>query len=210
MLSIFAFGLVMGVRHAFEGDHLAAVATLATREGDSRADLLRGAAWGLGHTITLLLVGAVCLFLGAAVPERWASRLELVVGVMLLGLGIDTLLRLHRRPGSTGDRAEHSHPHPPGTFPGRAFVVGLVHGLAGSAALFLLTLQTVGSFWPGLAYIALFGLGSILGMAVLSAAIALPLRAAAAHPSRVRSVLELAVGIGTIAIGIRICMAAVA
>jgi sulfite exporter TauE/SafE len=80
----------------------------------------------------------------------------------------------------------------------------MVHGLAGSAALFLLTLQTVGSFWPGLAYIALFGLGSILGMASLSAVVAVPLRAAAQRVARAQGAIEAVVGVATIAIGIRV------
>lgn len=226
MLSIFAFGFVMGLRHAFEADHLAAVATLATRgPGGPRAGLLQGAAWGLGHTLTLLLVGGTCLLVGAAVPERWAVRLELAVGVMLLVLGADTLLRMrrarvHAHVHAHADGRAHWHVHRHGTHaahegaahehvdghprPWRALAVGLVHGLAGSAALFLLTLQTVGSFWPGLAYIALFGCGSILGMAGLSAVIAVPMRAAADRLSLVRGALEVLVGLGTVGVGIRV------
>jgi sulfite exporter TauE/SafE len=226
MLSIFALGFVMGVRHAFEADHLAALATLTTRNRGTRAGLLQGAAWGLGHTLTLLLVGGTCFLLGAAVPDAWATRLELVVGFMLLALGVETLLRMRRarihahvhehgdghahwhvhRHQAAGpeDPAEHVHAHPRLAFPGRALAVGLVHGLAGSAALFLLTLQTVGSFWPGLAYIALFGLGSILGMAGLSAVIAVPMRAAARRVARVQGAIEAVVGVATIAIGIRV------
>jgi hypothetical protein len=226
MLSIFAFGFVMGLRHAFEADHLAAMATLATRSQGPRAGLLQGAAWGLGHTLMLLLVGGTCLLLGAAVPDAWATRLEMAVGFMLLGLGIDTLVRMrrariHAHVHQHGDGqahwhvhghqaaahegpAAHAHAHPRPALPARALAVGLLHGLAGSAALFLLTLQTVGSFWPGLAYIALFGLGSILGMAGLSAAIAMPLRAAARRVSRAQGALEAVVGLATIAIGMRV------
>jgi hypothetical protein len=226
MISILAFGFVMGVRHAFEADHLAAMATLATRSQGTRAGLLQGAVWGLGHTLTLLLVGGACLLVGAAVPDAWATRLELLVGFMLVALGVDTLLRMRRarihahvhehgdghahwhvhrhQAAAHEDPAAHAHDHPRRTFPSRALAVGLVHGLAGSAALFLLTLQTVGSFWPGLAHIALFGLGSILGMAGLSAVIAVPMRAAARRVARVQGTIEAAVGLATIAIGIRV------
>ena len=226
MISIFTLGFAMGVRHAFEADHLAAMATLATRSPGTRAGLLQGAAWGLGHTLTLLLVGGTCLLLGAAVPERWAAGLELVVGFMLLALGLDTLRRMrrarihahvhahgdgsthwhvHRHQAATPDGpTAHEHPHPRPGFPGRALAVGLVHGLAGSAALFLLTLQTVGSFWPGLAYIALFGLGSILGMASLSAVIAVPLRATARRLARAQVAIEALVGVATTAVGVRV------
>jgi sulfite exporter TauE/SafE len=225
MISIFVLGFAMGVRHAFEADHLAAMATLAARSPGTRG-LLQGAAWGLGHTLTLLLVGGTCLLAGAAVPERWAARLELAVGFMLLALGLDTLRRMrrarihahahehgdgqahwhvHRHPAAAhDDPAAHEHAHPRPAFPGRALAVGLVHGLAGSAALFLLTLQTIGSFWPGLAYIALFGLGSILGMAGLSAVIAVPMRAAARRVARAQGAIEAVVGVATTAIGIRI------
>lgn len=226
MVSIFVLGFAMGVRHAFDADHLAAMATLATRSPGTRAGFLQGAAWGLGHTLTLLLVGGGCLLAGAAVPERWAARLELVVGFMLLALGLDTLRRLRRArihahvhdhgdgrahwhvhrhlSAAHDDPAAHEHPHPRPGFPGRALAVGLVHGLAGSAALFLLTLQSVGSFWPGLAYIALFGLGSILGMAGLSAVVAVPLRAAAGRAARARGAIEAVVGVATMALGIRV------
>jgi sulfite exporter TauE/SafE len=224
MISILAFGFVMGVRHAFEADHLAAMATLATRSQGTRAGLLQGAVWGLGHTLTLLLVGGTCLLVGAAVPDAWATRLELVVGFMLMALGVDTLwrmrrARIHAHVHEHGDGHAHwhvhrhqapahedpaAHAHDHRTFPSRALAVGLVHGLAGSAALFLLTLQTVGSFWPGLAHIAVFGLGSILGMAGLSAVIAVPMRAAARRVARVQGTIEAVVGLATIAIGIRV------
>jgi sulfite exporter TauE/SafE len=226
MLSIFAFGFVMGLRHAFEADHLAAMATFATRSQSSRAGLLQGAAWGLGHTLTLLLVGGTCLLLGAAVPDAWAARLEVLVGFMLLGLGVDTLVRMRRarihahvhehgdgrahwhvhrhQEAAHEDPAVHAHAHPRPAFPGRALAVGLLHGLAGSAALLLLTLQTVGSFWPGLAYIGLFGLGSILGMAGLSAAIAMPMRTAARRVAYLQGAIEAVVGLATIAIGMRV------
>jgi hypothetical protein len=226
MISIVLLGFVMGLRHAFEADHLAAVATLATRSPGARGGLLQGAAWGVGHTLTLLLVGGTCLLVGAAVPERWAERLELAVGFMLVALGDDTLRRmrrerihahvhahpdgqahwhLHRHPAAAhDDPTAHEHPHPRPAFPGRALAVGLVHGLAGSAALFLLTLQTVRSFWPGLAYIALFGLGSILGMAGLSAVIAVPMRAATRRVARAQGAIEAVVGLATAVLGLRV------
>ncbi|HET9317789.1 MAG TPA: urease accessory protein, partial [Vicinamibacteria bacterium] len=97
MISIFLFGFLMGVRHAFEADHLAAVASLATGTRGLRSGLVQGAAWGVGHTLTLLLVGGACLVLGQAVPARWASGLEALVGVMLLALGADVLLRSRRQ-----------------------------------------------------------------------------------------------------------------
>lgn len=225
MLPIFLFGLLMGVRHAFEADHLAAVASLATRSRSVRSGILQGTAWGLGHTVTLLLVGGACLLLGRAVPERWASGLEALVGVMLLALGVDVLRRSRRQrvhvhvhqhgdgtrhwhahrhePQAVHEPARHEHDHP-GRLPARALAVGLVHGLAGSAGLFLLTLEAVPSLGTGLAYIALFGAGSILGMAALSAVIMVPLRAASPLMSRMQGGLEALVGLATVAVGIKI------
>lgn len=225
MTSVFLFGLLMGVRHAFEADHLAAVASLMTRGRGVRAGVLQGVAWGLGHTLTLLLAGGTCLLAGRAIPERWAARLEIAVGVMLMVLGADVLRRarrdrlhvhVHQHPDGTQHWHAHRHPeaapHDPARhehahgvrLPARPLLVGLVHGLAGSAALFLLTLQTVPSIVAGLVYIGLFGLGSILGMAALSAAIAVPLRAAARTVSRVQGALEAVVGVATIAIGLKL------
>lgn len=222
MISVFLLGFVMGVRHAFEADHLAAVASLATRSRSLRSGVLQGAAWGLGHTMTLLLLGGTCRLLGQAVPERWAIGLELLVAVMLLVLGVDVLRRIKRErvhvhvhrhgdgtrhwhahqhaPEAAHDPSRHEHVHPAHHLPPRALVVGLVHGLAGSAALLLLTLQSVPSLW--LAYIALFGAGSILGMAVLSAAIMVPLQAASHRVTRLQNGLEAVVGLTTLALGL--------
>ena len=217
-LSMLFLGLLLGVRHAMEADHLAAVASLATRSRGLRRTVSQGVAWGLGHTLTLLAVGGVCLLVRATIPARLAALLEGAVGLMLLYLGADVLLRwrrrrlhvhLHRHAGGTvhlhvhghapgeahGELHEHPHAH------GRALLVGLVHGLAGSAALLLVTLSTLSSPWLGLAYIAVFGAGSILGMAALSAVSALPLRSSGRMLTRWHDGLEAAIGLSTLAIG---------
>lgn len=225
MKSILVLGVLMGMRHALEADHLAAVATLATRTRSVRAALLQGAAWGLGHTLTLFVVGGACLLLGATVPEPLARRLELVVGLMLVLLGSQVLWRMWRRrihvhvhqhgdgvahvhahrhaSAEVHDERQHEHAHSR-ALPLRAVVVGIVHGLAGSAALLLLTVLSVGSFWTGLAYIALFGVGSLIGMAVLGTVIAVPLHASARRFGRLHQGLEALVGLITIGIGARL------
>jgi len=199
MGSILLIGFLIGMRHALEADHLAAVATLTGGGRGLGRSLRLGLAWGLGHSATLFLVGGAVLLVDGVLPERLALWLEAAVGVMLVFLGLDVVRRLlrervhfhshshgkarhfhahsHAGEGRHG-ASNHSHDHGP-ILPRRALVVGLVHGLAGSAALVLLTVEAMDSLASGLLYMALFGLGSILGMGLLSCAIALPLRYAA-------------------------------
>ena len=223
LASILALGFLLGMRHATDADHLAAVATLATRSRSVAHTVAQGIAWGTGHTLTLMLCGGAVLVLGIVVPAQAAQVLELAVGVMLVGLGADALYRLrrervhfhahrhadgvahfhahsHRAEGAPHDPARHEHVHPRG-FPGRALLVGMVHGMAGSAALILLSLEALRSPAWGFAYIAIFGLGSILGMALLSAAIAVPLRLTSRHLKRTHDGLSAAVGLGTVLLG---------
>jgi cytochrome c biogenesis protein CcdA len=212
----------MGMRHALEADHLAAVMTLSAGSRGRAVPILRGAAWGVGHTIALLAVGGVCLAIGVTISEQQGAWFDRAVGVMLVGLGANVLIRLRRRrvhmhvhqhgdgivhvhahrhpPDELHDRSAHEHPHPQGLHL-RAVVVGMIHGVAGSAALLLLAASAAKSFWLGLAYIGLFGVGSILGMAVLSAVIAVPLELSARRLARLHHAVEVLVAVGTIALG---------
>ncbi len=223
MVSILVLGFLIGIRHAFEPDHVAAVASLATRATSLKQAVRQGAAWGLGHTLTLFAVCTVVLVLDAAISERVAGYLEAAVGVMLVALGADVLRRLWRdrvhfhahrhadgiahfhahshkgEPKRAHDPVRHQHPHPAG-FPYRALAVGLMHGMAGSAALIVLAVQAVHSVWLGLAYVALFGVGSIAGMALFSAVICVPLRNARAL-NWVHNGLQAAIGAGTAVLG---------
>jgi ABC-type nickel/cobalt efflux system permease component RcnA len=214
-------GMLLGMRHALDADHLAAVATLVTRSRSVGQTVWQGVAWGTGHTITLLLFGGAVLVLGLVLPEQAALALELAVGVMLVVLGGEVLYRLwrgrvhfhaHRHEGGTqhfhahaheGESQEHNpdrHEHGHG-FPLRAMVVGMVHGMAGSAALILLSLETLRTPASGLAYIALFGVGSIVGMAALSVVIAIPLHLTSQRLNRAHSGLSALVGVGTVLLG---------
>lgn len=221
MSEILILGFFIGMRHALEADHIAAVASLATRTHSTRQAVLQGTVWGLGHTITLFFVCSAALFLGTVVPEHLARSLEMAVGVMLILLGIDVVLRMWRarvhfhfhqhRDGTAhfhahshaGDSepytAHHEHEHPR-HFPTRALCVGLMHGLAGSAALMLVTLGTVASPMTGLIYVALFGLGSIGGMAMLSATISVPLRSTRRF-TWLHNGAKATVGLATVVIG---------
>jgi ABC-type nickel/cobalt efflux system permease component RcnA len=224
MLSVLAFGFLLGVRHALDADHLAAVATLTSRSTTLRRAVRHGLAWGIGHTVTLFVAGMVVLFVTDTVPREFARWLELAVGAMLIGLGGDLLVRIwrdrvHFHRHAHGDGTDHFHAHshrgePRGRhdprfhrhahasmLPLRALLVGMMHGMAGSAALMLLTLQALRSPWLGLIYIALFGLGSLLGMGLFSALIAVPL-GAARRLTGVYNTLQAAIGAGTMVLGI--------
>ena len=219
--SVLVLGFFVGMRHAVEADHVAAVASLATRSRSRRETARLGIFWGLGHTVTIFLVGGSVIIAGTQIPERIASALELVVGLMLIALGGDVLRRIVRdhvhahlhRHGEVMHWHLHSHAEEPDhasadhdhehrtAIPLRALLVGMVHGMAGSAALVLLTLGAIQSVWLGMVYMALFGIGSIAGMSVLSFAIAFPLRFAAQRLTGLYVGLTAAVGAATVFLG---------
>ena len=227
MLSLLFLGFVIGMRHALEADHFAAVASLTSQGLSARNAVRHGAAWGLGHTITLFLFGLCVLLVDQLIPQQLAHGLEMVVGVMLIVLGIDVVWRaararihyhLHKHDGRqshfhahshVGDgihkESRHNHEHID-KFPMRALFVGLIHGMAGSAALIILTLESVKSFWLGLAYIALFGIGSILGMAVLSTIISIPLNSCSKKLTWLHNSLQILIGVVTLGIGSAVLM----
>ncbi len=203
MTTILLVSLLIGMRHALESDHLAAVASLATRSPGLCQTLLLGTIWGIGHTLALLLFGSVVVWLGSTVPRALAEGLELIVAIMLLALGTEVLLRLHRRrnrpsAGDSGDLPPHAPLH---RLTLRALLVGVVHGMAGTSALLLLALPAIETPWEAMVYILTFGLGSILGMAALSAMIALPL---SRRPTSRQDALQIAVGLFTLGSGFRI------
>jgi len=222
MIEILLMGFLLGMRHAMESDHVAAVASLVTKSPSLRESIRLGSMWGLGHTVTLFIFGSAVMLLDHMIPERMAMMLEFAVGIMLVMLGIDVVRRFMR------ERVHfHSHRHADGTlhfhahahadeinhasdshmhmhrekFPLRALLVGIMHGMAGSAAMIVLTLQTVHSFGTGLLYISLFGLGSIGGMAAMSVAIMLPLKHSARRYASLNGYLQLAIGCTTLILG---------
>jgi hypothetical protein len=193
--AVLSFGAAFGMLHALEADHLAAVAALAARDRSVTGTLRLGVAWGVGHTLTLVAFGGAVLLLGAAVDDRTARWLEAAVGGMLVALGADLLRRLLR-----------PHPAAPAEarVPLRAVAVGMMHGLAGTAALVLLALDRTGSPLGGAAYILAFGLGSIAGMALLSAAISMPLRATATRVAALHRGLQAAIAALSVGLGLHV------
>jgi len=228
MEAVLLLGFLIGLRHALEADHLAAVASLATRAHSVRQSVRMGALWGLGHTLTLFLFGWLVLVMDVALPETYARWLEFAVGAMLVVLGADVLRRfvrerihyhLHRHADGKSHFHAHSHrgevDHDPGhhdhahtrALQRRALYIGLMHGMAGSAALILLTLQQFTSPVTGLIYVGLFGLGSILGMVLLSLVIAVPMRRVSTGLTFAHNVLQCVIGLGTVGLGISAMMA---
>ena len=221
MIGIIVLGFLIGIQHAMEADHIAAVASLATHSRSVASTVKQGVAWGMGHALTLFLFGGLVVVMGNVVPENLAHWLELAVGFMLVFLGADVLRRMardriHFHAHNHGEtRHFHAHTHDPeldhdddphqhehrGKFPLRALLVGVMHGMAGSAALIILALNTVESIAQGLAYIAMFGVGSILGMAALAAVISLPLRFTPRGLTWAHNGLKALVGVITIGLG---------
>jgi len=226
--SLLFFGFLLGLRHAVEADHVAAVASLTTKTPTMRDAIPLGVLWGMGHTITIFAVGAAVMSMDQLIPERVAGLLELAVGFMLLWLGSDVLWRLwrdrvhfHVHKHDDGVRHFHAHGHQPQQSHGasshqhkhakkikrRALLVGVMHGMAGSAAVIVLTASQAATFSSGMVYIALFGLGSILGMGLLTTVISWPMYVASKSMGAVYNGLTASVGVITVGLGLSIIYA---
>ncbi len=185
LASTVTLGLLLGVKHALDADHVVAVSTIVSRERRPLRAAVVGASWGMGHTLTLLAVGVLVLVFKVTIPPRIALAFEFVVGVMLVLLGGNILWdfwqkRVHAHTHASGETHVHlhrhagDHEHTHEAVGRKSFLVGMVHGLAGSAALMLLVLGTLDGAVEGLTYIAAFGVASVLAMTVVSTAIGLP------------------------------------
>ena len=212
LLTSSGFGSLLGMRHALEPDHLAAVSTLVTHERSGARAALLGVCWGIGHTAGLVVVGAVLVLLRAELPPVAADFFELIVAVMLIALGSRALMQAVRqgRPGHQHAQpfAVHQHSGLPAhvhigawTLARRPLLVGAVHGLAGSGALTALVLTTLPTTAARLSYMALFGLGSTIGMAALSGLLGWPLARLGAHHAVARGI-SFAVGTMSVALGL--------
>jgi len=217
------FGCVVGMQHALEADHLAAVAALSAGRSSRQALVLRGSVWGLGHTITLLAICGVLLFLGKSISHRAEAMLEFAVGTMIVYLGANVLYRLwkrrahfhfhkheqglhhlhvHAHAGDAGTHANSAHEHQHHDLGlGRSLVVGMMHGAAGSAALLVLA-SAADSFAQAAAYVLAFGAGSIIGMAVLSFVASYPLRLMEHYADWLNKIAFACIGCAAIVIGV--------
>ncbi len=211
LLTSSGFGSLLGMRHALEPDHLAAVSTLVSRERSSMKGAFLGVCWGLGHTAGLIAVGAVLVYLRAELPPRIADFFELLVAAMLIVLGSRAVLQSVRQgPAHLHGHAfaVHTHSGLPAhvhigtwTLARRPLLIGAVHGLAGSGALTALVLTTLPSTAARLSYMALFGLGSTVGMAALSGLLGWPLARLGAHHAVARGV-SFVVGAMSVVLGL--------
>lgn len=215
-MTILGLGFILGLRHALDSDHLAAVSTVLAERPSWRASSLVGLSWGVGHTSVLLFVGTIVLMLRVPIPEPFAIAAEALVGVMLVVLGALLGAKLIRERwhfhhhDHDGTRHVHFHNHRHAEDHGhvhwwreslRPLCIGMAHGLAGSAALLLLVVASANSVLDGLLYIAVFGCGSILGMMLIGLALSVPV----VWSLRVGRPLFLAVqgmaSVGSIALG---------
>ena len=223
ILAVLSIGLVFGLKHATEVDHVVAVSTIVSRHRNVFHSALVGALWGVGHTASLLVIGAVVLTLRVAIPERVSGWLELGVAVMIVCLGISALRRALRKNTEVHvhhhnhDGLSHTHVHfheketrhEPASDTHHSHVVsrlgwkpvliGMMHGLAGSGALTLLVLTQISSSLIGFLYVATFGFGSIVGMLLMSGMIGLPFALAS------RKLTPIHQGIQTVAAVLSIC-----
>lgn len=229
LFPILAVGFAIGMQHATDPDHVVAVSTIVSRERNTLGAALIGAAWGVGHSLTILAVGTAVVLLGWAIPPRLGLSMEFVVALMLVWLGAVTIRgasagTVHEHPHQHGGQRHahvhdhaagpHAHTHDPAAMRWldrrlaglhlyqlvRPLLVGIVHGLAGSAAVALLVLATLGNRQAGVLYLLVLGLGTIAGMMLVTAGISLPFRITGNSTAWLRR-LRLAAGVLSIGFG---------
>jgi high-affinity nickel-transport protein len=245
VVSFLFLGFFLGMRHATDADHVIAIATIVSRERSLAGSALIGAAWGVGHTIMVMAVGAAIIVFGVVIPPQLGLSMEFAVGIMLVLLGVFTLtgmgrsvsashgdagvpaLDLHDHPHAHGDYVHrHQHGHGPGAHGHadehtplarldciglrriafyawlRPFAVGLVHGLAGSAAVALMVLSIIREPVAALGYLLLFGLGTIVGMMLITLILSVPFAFTAVNLLKFNWRLRVASGLVSFVFGV--------
>ena len=209
LLAILALGFFLGMRHATDSDHVVAVTTIVSRERTARAALWIGALWGLGHSATILLVGGAIVLFGWVIPARVGLSMEMSVAVMLVVLGLINVSSAFTSINESAHRHQHGQqtdqsplPHVHVRGPLRPLAIGVVHGLAGSAAVALLVLATISSPSLALVYLAVFGAGTVGGMMLLTLAMAVPITVLSKRFANLELTLSRATGVLSIAFGL--------
>ena len=193
-LAVLGLGLVLGLRHAADADHVVAVTAIAARTRSVLPAAWLGIVWGLGHTLTLFAVGGGIILFNWIVPPRVGLGMEFCVALALVVVG---LLNLGRKPA--GSEFDRSAGRPPA---GRAFVVGIVHGLAGSAAVALLVLATVREPLLACVYLLVFGVGTLLGMTLITTGFAVPVATAAQRWGGAERLIRVSTGALSLVFGV--------
>jgi ABC-type nickel/cobalt efflux system permease component RcnA len=225
ILFVTGLGLILGMRHSTDADHVVAISTIVSKQRNIRNAAFIGSVWGLGHTITIFLVGSLIILFGVEIPPRLGLSMEFSVAVMLVLLGVLNLTGvMHRvigyvtpaivlrtdtpaqpQPDKSRTRVEKWLDNSVGRFGLfqclRPLIIGLVHGLAGSAAVALLVLSTIHNPVWATVYLLIFGAGTMIGMMCMTAAIAVPLAFAGNRFSKVSRYLGVASGMASLCFG---------
>ncbi len=222
-IAALGLGLALGLKHSIEPDHVVAVSTIVSEYRNPFKSFWVGASWGLGHTATLFLIGIVIIAARLSIPAQMALLLEFGVGIMLVGMGVQVVYgfwkkKVHQH-GHAHEESDHQHYHSHAReieanqdhhvefgigkpfLRKKSFLVGTVHGAAGSAALAWIFLATIETPLAGLAYIFMFSLGTILSMGVMTIVISLPFVASANRMPNLTMRVQLAVGALSIVFG---------
>jgi len=223
VMTVSVLGFTLGLKHATEVDHIVAISTIVSQHKSVLRSTIVGALWGAGHTASLLLVGVIALVLRVAIPQRVSGWLEFGVALMIIGLGVSALWRAlrkgtqihvheHRHNGLTHKHihfheqekkhetfSSSPHSHAISRVGIKPLLIGTMHGLAGSGALTLLVLTQIGSSWIGFLYLAIFGIGSIAGMVLMSGLLGLPFVMTSKNLTRLHQQLQ------TVAAALSIC-----
>ena len=237
LLSILAVGFFLGMRHATDPDHVIAVTTIVSNQRSGMRAALIGAFWGLGHTLTIFVVGVGIILFNLVIPVRLGLSMEFSVAVMLMILGVwnvagflrsmpvdaththDDESVVHSHTHSHGDFTHtHTHSHAPDEMTQawtdrvvgtsalyqylRPFVIGVVHGLAGSAAVALLVLATIRNVHWAIAYLLIFGVGTIAGMMLITMSLASAFRMVVKSRQKFSRQLALASGLLSLGFGL--------
>src|SRR5215213_741466 len=224
-LTLLSIGFLLGLRHALDADHLAAVSTVLAERPSLGASSAVGFWWGVGHTFTLMMVGTVVLAWGLRIPERFEALAESGVGILLVVLGGSLAIKLYRERWHLhshhhdGEKHLHLHSHQlqddhqhrhwlAATV--RPLCIGMAHGLAGSAAVMLMIASTTERVAEGLASIAVFGAGSIVGMMTIGFTLSLPMVCSLTLSRRAFVALQACASLASIAVGVGMLMKLIA